>query len=125
MVKKYRAGVIGRTGRGNYGHGLDQVYLEMDEVEIVHGVCHGRARDATKNEDLLEMAKDGALTVTFLAGLAAAVLCATSSISREIEPDHVSPCPGLFVPVPQIKPVCFLCFRRGSQYEGEIRVLLT
>ena len=28
----------------------------------------------------LEMAKDGALTVTFLAGLAAAVLCATSSI---------------------------------------------
>ena len=33
----------------------------------------------------LEMAKDGALTVAFLAGLAAAVLCATSSISREIE----------------------------------------
>jgi len=35
MAKKYRAGVIGRTGRGNYGHGLDRVYLEMDEVEIV------------------------------------------------------------------------------------------
>ena len=35
MTKKYRAGVIGRTGRGNYGHGLDRVYLEMDEVEIV------------------------------------------------------------------------------------------
>ena len=35
MVKKYRAGVIGRTGRGDYGHGLDRVYLEMDEVEIV------------------------------------------------------------------------------------------
>ena len=35
MSKKYRAGVIGRTGRGNYGHGLDRVYLEMDEVEIV------------------------------------------------------------------------------------------
>ncbi|MBC8232259.1 Gfo/Idh/MocA family oxidoreductase [bacterium] len=35
MAKKYRAGVIGRTGRGSYGHGLDRVYLEMDEVEIV------------------------------------------------------------------------------------------
>ena len=34
-MTKYRAGVIGRTGRGNYGHGLDRVYLEMDEVEIV------------------------------------------------------------------------------------------
>ena len=35
MQSKYRAGVIGRTGRGNYGHGLDRVYLEMEEIEIV------------------------------------------------------------------------------------------
>ena len=35
MPKRYRAGVIGRTGRGNYGHGLDRVYLEMEEVDIV------------------------------------------------------------------------------------------
>ena len=33
----------------------------------------------------VKMVKDGALTVTFFTGLAAAVLCATSSISREIE----------------------------------------
>ena len=33
----------------------------------------------------VQMVKDGALTVTFLTGLAAAVLCSTSSISREIE----------------------------------------
>lgn len=33
----------------------------------------------------LETVKDGALMVTFLSGLAAAVLCATASISREIE----------------------------------------
>jgi predicted dehydrogenase len=32
---KYRAGVIGHTGRGHYGHGLDTVYLDMPEVEIV------------------------------------------------------------------------------------------
>ena len=35
MTKKYRAGVIGRTSRGNYGHGLDRVYLEMEEIEVV------------------------------------------------------------------------------------------
>ena len=35
MAKRFRAGVIGRTGRGNYGHGLDRVYLQMNEVEIV------------------------------------------------------------------------------------------
>lgn len=31
----YRAGVIGHTGRGNYGHGLDTVYLDVAETEIV------------------------------------------------------------------------------------------
>ena len=35
MDRRYRAGVIGRTGRGNYGHGLDTVYLEMDDVDII------------------------------------------------------------------------------------------
>lgn len=35
MTKRYRAGVIGRTGRGDYGHGLDRVYLHMKELEIV------------------------------------------------------------------------------------------
>ena len=31
----YRAGVIGHTGRGNYGHSLDTVYLGMEEVDLV------------------------------------------------------------------------------------------
>ncbi len=35
MNRRYRAGVIGRTGKGNYGHGLDTVYREMDEVDII------------------------------------------------------------------------------------------
>jgi len=34
-MAKYRAGVIGYTGRGDYGHGLDTVYLDIPEVEIV------------------------------------------------------------------------------------------
>jgi predicted dehydrogenase len=35
MAKTYRVAVIGRTGKGNYGHGLDVVWKELDNVEIV------------------------------------------------------------------------------------------
>lgn len=34
-TKKYRVAVIGHTGRGNYGHGVDMVWLELPECEIV------------------------------------------------------------------------------------------
>jgi len=32
---KYRAAVIGRTGRGNYGHGLDVVWNDIEQVDVV------------------------------------------------------------------------------------------
>ena len=32
---KYRVGVIGHTGRGDYGHGLDRVWREIPEAEVV------------------------------------------------------------------------------------------
>ncbi|MEQ8789095.1 MAG: Gfo/Idh/MocA family oxidoreductase [Pirellulaceae bacterium] len=35
MPATYRIGVIGHTGRGNYGHGIDTVWLEMPDTEIV------------------------------------------------------------------------------------------
>ncbi len=35
MAAKYRVAVIGHTGRGNYGHGLDVVWLHMPQCEIV------------------------------------------------------------------------------------------
>src|SRR5438105_1814854 len=35
MAKTYRVAVIGRTGKGNYGHGLDIVWKAVDNVEIV------------------------------------------------------------------------------------------
>jgi predicted dehydrogenase len=35
MAKTYRVAVIGRTGKGNYGHGLDIVWKAFDNVEIV------------------------------------------------------------------------------------------
>jgi predicted dehydrogenase len=34
-AKRYRVAVIGHTGRGDYGHGLDRVWLEMPQTEIV------------------------------------------------------------------------------------------
>jgi predicted dehydrogenase len=35
MPKTYRIAVIGRTGKGNYGHGLDLVWNAFDNVQIV------------------------------------------------------------------------------------------
>lgn len=35
MNRKYRVAIIGRTGRGNYGHDLDTVWLDLDNVKIV------------------------------------------------------------------------------------------
>lgn len=35
MFRKYRVAVIGHTGRGNYGHGIDTVWLEIPDCEIV------------------------------------------------------------------------------------------
>lgn len=32
---KLRVAVIGHTGRGNYGHGLDTMWLKMPEVEVI------------------------------------------------------------------------------------------
>jgi len=32
---KYRVAVIGRTGRGNYGHGLDVVWNDIDQAKVV------------------------------------------------------------------------------------------
>lgn len=34
-MAKYRVAVIGRTGKGNYGHGLDVVWKDLDNVEVV------------------------------------------------------------------------------------------
>lgn len=35
MAKRYRVGIIGRTGHGNYGHGLDTVWKEIEQTEVV------------------------------------------------------------------------------------------
>ncbi len=50
-AKTCKVAVIGRTGKGNYGHGLDTVWLNMDNVEIVAVADEdekGRAAAATR-----------------------------------------------------------------------------
>ncbi|MBI1902337.1 MAG: Gfo/Idh/MocA family oxidoreductase [Planctomycetia bacterium] len=35
MAAKFRVAVIGRTGKGNYGHGIDTVWLETERAQLV------------------------------------------------------------------------------------------
>ena len=42
-TSKLRVAVIGHTGRGNYGHGLDKVWLQVPQTEIV-AVADGDAK---------------------------------------------------------------------------------
>ena len=35
VKKKYRAAVIGHTGKGNYGHGMENVWADVDAAELV------------------------------------------------------------------------------------------
>ena len=35
MPKKYRVGIIGATGKGNYGHSVDKAFTKLPNVEIV------------------------------------------------------------------------------------------
>ena len=35
MGKQYKAVLIGHTGQGNYGHGLDMVDSDRPEVDVV------------------------------------------------------------------------------------------
>src|SRR5689334_24712339 len=47
----YRAAVIGRTGRGDYGHGLDLAVLNQPKLEVVAVAdldAPGRARAAKR-----------------------------------------------------------------------------
>lgn len=43
MAAKYRVAVIGHTGKGNYGHGVDTVWLELSDVCEVVGVADADA----------------------------------------------------------------------------------
>jgi predicted dehydrogenase len=49
--RKYRVAVIGRTGRGNYGHGLDVVWNDIEQAQVVAVAdedAKGRAKAAKR-----------------------------------------------------------------------------
>ena len=48
---------------------MDLLLNEMEEADIVHGACHGRARDGTKNQDLLNIMKEYPGKFTGFAGI--------------------------------------------------------
>jgi len=57
MPTKYRAGVIGRTGQGNYGHGLDLAWNDLENVEVIavadpdaDGRAAARARNGAQRD---------------------------------------------------------------------------
>ncbi|WP_296455296.1 Gfo/Idh/MocA family oxidoreductase [Rubinisphaera sp.] len=55
--KNYRVGVIGHTGRGNYGHGLDTVWFDVDRTEIV-AVADANADGLQRELAKLKLAED-------------------------------------------------------------------
>ncbi len=54
--KTYRVGVIGRTGRGNYGHGLDVVWNHVEGVKVA-AVADENAEGRARVAKLLEAPK--------------------------------------------------------------------
>ena len=53
---KYRVAVIGHTGRGNYGHGLDKVWLQVPNTELV-AVADADAIGLAKAQKRLKVAQ--------------------------------------------------------------------
>lgn len=56
MPAKYRVGVIGHTGRGNYGHGLATVWSSLDDCEVV-GVADADAAGLARTQEILKAPK--------------------------------------------------------------------
>ena len=77
MSDTYRAAAIGRTGRGDYGHGLHTAYQEIENVEFV----------AVADEDEQGMVKAKEQT-----GAASAYADWRQMLEQE-KPDIVSVCP--------------------------------
>ncbi|MAS97019.1 MAG: 3-chlorobenzoate-3,4-dioxygenase [Verrucomicrobiales bacterium] len=53
----FTVGVIGHTGRGNYGHGIDKVWLGIPETKII-GVSDPDEKGRTKALETLSLSKD-------------------------------------------------------------------
>ncbi|MDQ3622506.1 MAG: Gfo/Idh/MocA family oxidoreductase [Verrucomicrobiota bacterium] len=54
--RKFRVAIIGHTGRGDYGHGLDKMWLSVPETEIV-AVADADAKGLAAAQKKLQVAK--------------------------------------------------------------------
>ena len=61
-MPQYRVAVIGHTGRGNFGHGIDRVWLDVPECKIV---AVADSDDKGLAAAAKRLAQDGAAPVTF------------------------------------------------------------
>ncbi|TDU70839.1 putative dehydrogenase [Prosthecobacter fusiformis] len=77
-ARKWRVAVIGNTGRGDYGHSLDSMWLKMPEVEIV-GVADANPKG------LAAAQKELSLTTGF---------AEYKVMLTEVKPDLVAICPS-------------------------------
>jgi predicted dehydrogenase len=77
MLRQYRIGVIGHTGRGDYGHAVDRVWLEFDNCQIV-GVADPDPRGRSAAQERLKVEQAFADYHRML---------------DEVRPDIVSVCP--------------------------------
>jgi len=94
MAEKYRIGVIGHTGRGNYGHGIDTVWTHIDDCEIV-AVADANEAGLKKAQQRLGVARAYADYRKML---------------DEAKPDIVSICPRW---VDQHRDMVLACAERG------------
>ncbi len=77
LVKKLRVAVIGHTGRGNFGHGLDTVWMGLEETDIV-AVADANAQGLANAKKKLKVSKGFADYRAML---------------KEMRPDIVAVCP--------------------------------
>ena len=76
---RWRVAVIGHTGRGDYGHGLDTVWMQIPDARIV-AVAH--ASDAGRQKELKK------LNLNADAGFAD-----YKQMLQQVRPDIVAICP--------------------------------
>ena len=73
-AKRWRVAVIGHSGRGNYGHGLDSMWLELPQFEVV-AVADADAKGLAAAQTKLKLQRGFASYETML---------------REVQPDLVA-----------------------------------
>ena len=74
---QYRVAVIGRTGRGNYGHGLDIVWRDINRTKVVavaDGDAKARTAAAERNGSASQAPESASRSLSVIATIAWAIV---------------------------------------------------